>query len=126
MPKKKTKKKPTKKGAKVNFKEAIEVIRKLVVEEGQDPDPDYGNFDDNDDFQKLQAAGFKIEEEEREGGEDQGSEYHVVLKLTNGNQSTFVKCDAAYYMSYDGTTWEGGDVYEVEKKEVKVEQWVKS
>lgn len=98
-------------------KEVIEILRETVTEEGRDPE--------DSDYEKIEAAGFKVEEVDREGGEDQGSEYYVVLGLTKDGETTYVKCDAAYYASYEGTEWSGGKVYEVTKKKVTVEQWAK-
>jgi len=107
-------------------KEAIELIREEVVEKGTSPE--YYDYEDptSGDLHKLHKAGFKIEKVEQEGDENERSAYHVVLKLDDGKEPFYVKCDAVYYASYFGTEWEGGEVYEVQKKKVEVEQWVKT
>lgn len=102
----------------MNKQDAIAFIREKVSCDGESPE--YGV-----DFGKLEEAGFKIEEYEQEGGTDEGSHYHVVLKLSKDGEDTFVKCDG-YYQSYEGTNWEGADVYEAKPIEVKVSQWAKA
>lgn len=103
---------------KVNKKEVIEFMKEQVVEKGQDPDYDI-------EYDKLEAAGFKIEEEETVGGEGMGENYYIVMKFSKKNEdSFFVKCDG-YYASYDGVTWDGGRVYEAKQVEVKKKVWKK-
>jgi hypothetical protein len=96
-------------------KDVLKIIKDEVVFQGKDPEYDA-------DFEKLKAAGFKIETVEQKGGESQGSEYYVVLKLDNGQEQMLVKCDG-YYASYEGISWDTAEVYEVEPKMVEVRQW---
>lgn len=106
--------------------EVIELIREQVTENGNDPEEMFDAEEDSGaDFRKLEAAGFKVEEIEREGGEDEGSRYHVVLKVTKQDEDPiFVKCDA-YYQSYEGTDWSSGDTYEVKQVEKVIKDWKK-
>lgn len=94
----------------------IAVIEEEVSERGHDPD--YAEFE------KLKAAGFDIKVAEQEGGEGEGSHYHIVLKLTKDNENTFVKCDG-YYASHEGTSWESADIYEVKPVKVEINSWAK-
>lgn len=100
----------------MNKTDIVALIKEEVTNKGNHPEYDA-------DLSKLKAAGFKVETEEEEGGEGEGEDYHVVLKITGEDRKEiFVKCDG-YYASYDGTDWTMGDTYEVKPKEVKVRSW---
>lgn len=56
---------------------------------------------------------IQIEVKEQKGGEDQGSEYYVILQVTKDGKTMLVMV-SGYYSSYDGTDWSYADVSEVE------------
>lgn len=62
--------------------------------------------------------------EESEGGEGQGDYCHIIISTGYGDSKRYFKKEGTY-TSYEGFDFEyGSDLEEVEKKEVKVEQWV--
>ena len=85
--------------------EIIAEIKKQVKKGNQDPEYD------------LEIDGVTIETVTRKGGEDQGSEYYVVLKVTPNNEASFLVLCSGYYSSYEGVEWLYGDVYECEAYE---------
>lgn len=69
---------------------------------------------------------FEIALEDRFGGEDQGTQYWMVLSITNTDTDkvTYVRFNG-WYESYSGHEWHdsGNDLEIVEPKEVKVTEW---
>lgn len=62
--------------------------------------------------------------EEYEGGEGQGDYCHMIISTGYGNDKRYFKKEGNY-TSYEGMDFSySGDLEEVVKKEVKVEQWV--
>ena len=65
-----------------------------------------------------------VELEEIEGGEGQGDYCHIIISTGYGDTKRYFKKEGTY-TSYEGFDFEyGSNLEEVEKKEVKVEQWV--
>lgn len=99
--------------------EIIEFLKEEVLEIGKDPDYDV-------EYDKIEAAGFKVTTVEQVGGEGEGEHYHEVMKFEKeGEDPFYVMCEAAYYMSYDGVTWDGGQVYEAKQVEVVKKEFQK-
>lgn len=72
-------------------------------------------------------AGYTIDEEDQQGGEDQGSHWYQVFKVTDNEtkEVMFVKAATDTYSSYDDMTWDDAEIHEVEFKETLVKTWVK-
>lgn len=95
----------------------IENLKREITNNGKDPEYD-GVFD----ISSLKD--FKVEEVAQKGGEDEGSEYYRVYKLSKDSDLMYVKI-SGYYNSYEGVDWSYGDVIEVEPYEKTVTDWRK-
>lgn len=94
-----------------NKKEVIEAIANHLKNDGY--------------WEELVLPGYTVDEAEQYGGEDKGSTYYVVYKVTDSDgASCLIKADG-YYSSWDGTTWESDCAYEVEAYEKTVTDYRK-
>lgn len=84
-----------------------------------------GNLEYLDDDTKIGNLLFSVEE--RVSGEDRGSDYHIINRVTreDGSDETFIKVQG-YYSSYSGTEFDGLDsISIVEPVMVQVRQFKK-
>ncbi len=62
--------------------------------------------------QPLVINGLEFDCIEREGGEGEGSRYHITFSVSDGQNTRYFK-KVGYYSSYEGTDWEGHPLFEV-------------
>lgn len=75
-------------------------------------------------YEDLKLDGFKVKIEEEVGGEGQGEHTHIVFKISDKENSMFVKLNG-YYDSYEGTEWDYNSLSEVISYEKTVRDWKK-
>jgi hypothetical protein len=62
---------------------------------------------------EKEVGGSKVTLQEQHGGEGEGDEYWLVFRVENSDGSEqFFRVDG-YYASYDGTSWDGAQLREV-------------
>lgn len=106
-------------------KAVIEHFEEKVINDNQCPDDAFSDADGNvPDCLKN----FKIAHEDHvSGGENDGSDYKVVYKLTDKKtKDNHYLLFSGYYVSYDGTSWDNGSVVEVKKSKKTVVDWKKA
>lgn len=79
-------------------------------------------YDDTDDIFPNKEE-FFVELAEEYGGEGQGDEFWIVLKVTEGDNIGYLRVDG-WYASFAGGELDG-DPYEVQPKEATVTVWEK-
>lgn len=74
--------------------------------------------------QELMNMGYTIESVEGYGGEDMGSDYWGILKVTKDDNTMFLKFQG-FYQSYSGVEfYHPYDLWKVTKKPVTRMEWV--
>lgn len=87
-----------------------------------------------DDFNSLKdvyegweatVAGYNVKVVDQEGGEGEGDTAHFVYKISDAENTTFIKCEIGY-ASYDGFYWDDwkSDLSIVELRPVMRNEWV--
>lgn len=71
-----------------------------------------------EDVESCEFEGFTIEQVDKYGGEDQGSDYWFVVSITDGTDTQYFKY-SGHYNSWEGTEWYDFDDF---LKEVKPEE----
>lgn len=93
----------------MTFDEIVAKMRELGINEEKFGDEDF-------DYQELENAVGEWEEVDSYGGEDQGSDYFIVVRFIEHN--VYMRLDG-YYRSYEGTNWSHSSFQEVFPTEVK-------
>lgn len=96
------------------------------VEEGEEPNEDliYNIAQTHDDYKKVvvhDVGGFHVKIEDHDGGDGDGSEMYMVLQVTKGAETVYIKF-GGYRSSHDRDQW-NEDFTVVEPRMVLVRQW---